>query len=1233
MLTSIRLDTPVDPIGTATGLVESSDGRFAVYATQVPSGISLISRDAETGEQVTLSDNVVSHELGGYQFSKNNLLVFLEHEDDTYFPNAHLYAISPDGSGRIRLSESIVEGGGVAEFAISADGESVVYRADQDEDDVFELYRVPSAGGEVRKLTDRLVIGGDVLDIQIGADDTGVVFRVLQEKDDSRSLHSVPLHGGDSVKLNPGLVAGGNVIAYEISGDGRSVVYRADQETDGLIELFSVPITGGPTSKLNGILPGDVESFQFSPDSSHVVFRAVTEVEIVQDGYDGKYLTWIKSRGLFSVPAAGGEAVKLGPAGLSAGSLGPFHISADSSLVVFVAGGALHTAPLRGGQFTTITQSLIVQKLQVSKDDSSVAFLARRSGINGADLYHIPIDGGNVTQLSRINGQVGRSVRSFRFSDSGRHVIYSARQDADRVTELYSGAVGDGRITKLNTLLVDGGGVRAFQLARDGTHVIYRADQNIDDVFELYLVPVTGGTVQKISQFAPERNHFVWDFQVSPDGQTVAYETGNAIYSVPISGGQAVELVAINNHLIHFHISADSRYVVYHARQLGLYSVPLSGGDATQLSGPLSSTYHYKLSPDGSRAVYKSPSHQLFSVTLDNGLTTQLNRDGRVGSDFEFTPDGSRVIYRRTDTQSLNYRLYSVPLIGGESIELSEPTDGDGEISSFEISADSQLVVYHGRQTRQEERRLGVVSPTGGPVTHLAPASRNYEISDDGKWIAYTYDSGVYRLSVDDGTVTQIYAGTTNWCPSVGQLEFAGNDWIVFTLVDAYWLHEVMCDPGTEFGVYSAPISSGAATRLSDLSVRSMQITDEWVFFQATSLYRVPVSGGVEERVNDPLPDYGRVHSFQIRPDGRRVVYLADHVVSGDVEAFSVPTNGGDPIRLNDPLRYDHHIDDIAFTPDSQLAVYVVSQNFASAKALYVSAVEDTIVDLRVDRETTRESGEPVTVTAELKAPAAEPVTIELAFSGTAVHGADYTASSTEFLISAGSQEAGVTLFLTLDGLAESEEIVTVDIIAVENGHELGRQQATLTIVNGSVWTNPHDPLDVSGDGVLAPIDVLVAINELNQRSVVDELGQLPRTRTSSGEETSEYYYDVNGDGFGTSADVLAIINFLNRTPAGEGEFAAGIAFTSITQSAARCDSSQAGRRRCTPPLVEPQSEPQSPPALFGGLTPVAIDSIRQGGHAFTFSDWDHLPREDDLIELLAADKLTRVRHLAAANR
>jgi hypothetical protein len=58
----------------------------------------------------------------------------------------HLFRVPIDGSrAPTRVDEPQVTGGDVTDFRFAADGRTIVYRADQEQNDVFELFA--SAGG------------------------------------------------------------------------------------------------------------------------------------------------------------------------------------------------------------------------------------------------------------------------------------------------------------------------------------------------------------------------------------------------------------------------------------------------------------------------------------------------------------------------------------------------------------------------------------------------------------------------------------------------------------------------------------------------------------------------------------------------------------------------------------------------------------------------------------------------------------------------------------------------------------------------------------------------------------------------------------------------------------------------------------------------------------------------------------------------------------------------------
>ena len=98
--------------------------------------------------------------------------------------------------------------------------------------------------------------------MQITADSSRVVYWADQDTNDVFELYSRPADGsGAAVKLNGPLVAGGDVADFRIAPDSSRVVYRADQSTDEVFELYSRVIDASasaphPSTSGGQIVPG-----------------------------------------------------------------------------------------------------------------------------------------------------------------------------------------------------------------------------------------------------------------------------------------------------------------------------------------------------------------------------------------------------------------------------------------------------------------------------------------------------------------------------------------------------------------------------------------------------------------------------------------------------------------------------------------------------------------------------------------------------------------------------------------------------------------------------------------------------------------------------------------------------------------------------------------------------------------------------------------------------------------
>jgi hypothetical protein len=134
-----------------------------------------------------------------------------------------------------------VAGGDVSGFySFSPDSSRVVYLADQVTNDVSELFSVPGTGGAAVKLNGPLVAGGEVSSsgVQFSSDSSRVLYMADQNTDDVTEIFIVPTTGGTAVKLNGSLVPGGDVSDVQFSPDSSLVLYLADQDADEVVETY-----------------------------------------------------------------------------------------------------------------------------------------------------------------------------------------------------------------------------------------------------------------------------------------------------------------------------------------------------------------------------------------------------------------------------------------------------------------------------------------------------------------------------------------------------------------------------------------------------------------------------------------------------------------------------------------------------------------------------------------------------------------------------------------------------------------------------------------------------------------------------------------------------------------------------------------------------------------------------------------------------------------------------------
>jgi hypothetical protein len=138
--------------------------------------------------------------------------------------------------------------------ALTPDAARILYLADGDGDGFLQLFGVPTDGSALPvELSGVMTPGGGVgyfaTCFQITANGERVVYQANQDTNDVWELYSAPTDGSaPAIKLNDALV---RVATFSLGLDGvhlsplgDRVVYLADRDVNELYELFSVPVDG-----------------------------------------------------------------------------------------------------------------------------------------------------------------------------------------------------------------------------------------------------------------------------------------------------------------------------------------------------------------------------------------------------------------------------------------------------------------------------------------------------------------------------------------------------------------------------------------------------------------------------------------------------------------------------------------------------------------------------------------------------------------------------------------------------------------------------------------------------------------------------------------------------------------------------------------------------------------------------------------------------------------------------
>jgi len=231
-----QLNDPATPVGSFYRI--SPDSSFVSFSAnpvgEASSGAFRV--PLAGGTQIQLNDPSIGNS-GGALISPDSSRV-------VYTSSGDVYSVASIGGVQVKLNVGAPDLVPAHGAIISPNSSRVVFQAGSTSDGgTVDLYSSPLLGGGAVKLNTQLLQTGSrrIEDYSISPDSSYVVYLADKERIQTFNMYSVPINGGAVVKINEELQPLGDVgREYKISADSQRVVYVADQDPIDGKELYSV---------------------------------------------------------------------------------------------------------------------------------------------------------------------------------------------------------------------------------------------------------------------------------------------------------------------------------------------------------------------------------------------------------------------------------------------------------------------------------------------------------------------------------------------------------------------------------------------------------------------------------------------------------------------------------------------------------------------------------------------------------------------------------------------------------------------------------------------------------------------------------------------------------------------------------------------------------------------------------------------------------------------------------
>jgi Tol biopolymer transport system component len=506
------------------------------------------------------------------------------------------------------------------------------------------------------------------------------------------------------------LLSGPHVASSATTPDGAFVVFQRSQSYDGPRQIYRVPIGGGTPVALSpaGQSAGLVT---ITADSQSVVYLVSGNTP---------------SAGLYLVPMSGGEPIRLNVPATPAGTYALARGSADRRYVLYgtgddasKSGSALYSVALDTQQVVRLTAPApagqAVTAWFITPNSRYAIFWIGTDTV--VTYYAVPLAGGAPV---RLFGPAERVYSGLPYATPDSSLIFIQQHPSAAITTVDVVSPDGGPPHALVPDLPPNTTVDLLGVSADSKWAVVKTTTNFGmPGFTYKLLSIrldeSGAPVELLSGSA-QTGFLSYDIHISDDAQWVVYTLelpasgGNALYSVPLSGGTPRQLnvppaSSPPNTKPTTYISSDSQWVVFFGSDLGpehIYSVPIAGSstpiaiDTPRAQGANLEESFLQFTPDGRYLLYRGEAvpagsgfhYDLFATPTDGSSPARLLNDPALfvagypynfglESSFQVAPDSRHVLFPAGVSQDGVRALYVSDLGVSGGITIQHLVRGD----------------------------------------------------------------------------------------------------------------------------------------------------------------------------------------------------------------------------------------------------------------------------------------------------------------------------------------------------------------------------------------------------------------------------------------------------------------------------------------------------------------------------------------------------------------------------